>query len=286
LESRAYHDVMRLLRPIRALALACHPIPSAAVTAITAGLAGLADLPVGRGALVTGTVLASQLSVGWSNDYLDAARDRAAGRPDKPVATGALSPGVVRVAALAALAVTVALSGALGWPAGAVAVVAVGSAWAYNLGLKASALSWLPYAVSFAALPAVATLAASPPRWPGVWAVAAAALLGVAAHLANVLPDLKDDLATGIRGLPHRIGATATALTAAALLLAGSAVILIGPAGSPGRWRWASFGAAALVALVSARLATRDPSSRRFFLAIIVIAALDVVAFAFAGVRL
>jgi len=277
---------MRLLRLIRALALSCHPIPSLAVTAIAAGLAALADLPFGRGALVTATVFASQLSVGWSNDYLDADRDRTAGRPDKPVATGALRPRAARLAALVALALTLALSVGLGWPAGALAAVAVGSAWAYNLGAKATALSWAPYAVSFAALPSVATLAASPPRWPGVWAVAAAALLGVAAHLANVLPDLKDDLATGIRGLPHRIGATATALTAAALLLAGSAVILVGSAGSPGPWRWAVFAAAALVALASARLATRDPSSRRFFGANIVIAALDVVAFAFAGVRL
>ena len=277
---------MPVLRTVRALALSCHPLPSLAVTAISAGLAALADLPVGRGALVTGTVLASQLSVGWSNDYLDAGRDRAAGRPDKPVATGALSPGVARLAALVALLVTLALAARLGWPAGAVAVVAVGSAWVYNVGAKATALSWLPYVVSFGALPAVATLSASPSRWPAAWAVAAAALLGAAAHLANVLPDLGDDLATGIRGFPHRIGATATALTAAALLLAGSAVILIGPPGSPGPWRWAGFAAATLVALGSARLATRDPSSRRFFLAIIAIAALDVAAFAFAGVRL
>src|SRR5665647_499792 len=33
-----------------------------------------------------------------------------------------------------------------------------------------------------------------------------------AAHLANVLPDLGDDVATGIRGLPHRIGARALSL--------------------------------------------------------------------------
>ena len=63
---------------IRALALSCHPIPSVAVTAISAGLVALADLPIGRGALVTGAVFTGQLSIGWSNDYLDAERDRAA----------------------------------------------------------------------------------------------------------------------------------------------------------------------------------------------------------------
>jgi 4-hydroxybenzoate polyprenyltransferase len=111
-------------------------------------------------------------------------------------------------------------------------------------------------------------------------------LLGVAAHLANVLPDLGDDVATGIRGLPHRIGARTTALTAAAILLTASAVILFGPVGQPGTWRWAGFAAAVLVAGGAARIAYRDPSSRRFFRAIILIAALDLVSFAFSGIRL
>jgi 4-hydroxybenzoate polyprenyltransferase len=160
------------------------------------------------------------------------------------------------------------------------------SAWAYNLGLKATVLSWLPYAFSFGMIPAVATLSASPPRWPAAWALAAGALLGVAAHLADVLPDLGDDVATGIRGLPHRIGARATALAAAAILLTASAVILFGPAGQPGPWRWAGLTAAVLVAGAAARLAYRDPSSRRFFQAVILIATLDLVSFAFSGIRL
>jgi 4-hydroxybenzoate polyprenyltransferase len=257
-----------------------------AVTAISAGLAALADLPVGRGALVTGAVFTGQLSIGWSNDYLDAERDRAALRSDKPVATGALMARVAGIAALIALALTLALSAALGWPGGAAALGTVLSAWAYNLGLKRTVVSWLPYAVSFGLLPAIATLSASPPRWPAAWAMTAGALLGVAAHLANVLPDLRDDVATGIRGLPHRIGARATALTAAAALLAASAVILFGPGGHPGPWRWVIFAAAMLLAGAATRLAYGDPSSRRFFRAIILIAALDVVSFAFAGVRL
>jgi len=181
---------------------------------------------------------------------------------------------------------TLALSAALGWPGGAAALATVLCAWAYNLGLKATVLSWLPYAIAFGMLPAVATLSASPPRWPAPWALTAGGLLGVAAHLANVLPDLGDDVATGIRGLPHRIGARTTALTAAAILVTASAVILFGPVGQPGPWRWAGFTAAVLVAGAAARLAFGDPSSRRFFRAIILIAALDLVSFAFSGIRL
>ncbi|MGV8848340.1 MAG: UbiA family prenyltransferase [Propionibacteriaceae bacterium] len=271
---------------IRALARSCHPIPSLAVTAISAGLGALAHLSLGRCALVTVAVFTGQVSIGWSNDYLDAERDRAMRRSDKPIATGALDPRVVGVAACVALISTIALSAVLGWPGGVAALAAVLCAWGYNLGLKATVLSWLPYAVAFALLPAVATLSASPPRWPAAWALMAGGLLGVAAHLANVLPDLGDDVATGIRGLPHRIGAKATALTAAAVLLIASAVILFGPVGQPGPWRWAGFAAEVLVAGAAARIALGDPSSRRFFQAIILIAALDLVSFAFSGIRL
>ena len=277
---------MPLLRLIRALALSCHPIPSLAVTAIGAGLAALAGVPIGRGALVTGAVFTGQLSIGWSNDYLDAERDLAVRRTDKPVATGALKPRVVGIATVVAVISTVALSAALGWPGGAAALATVASAWVYNLGVKKTVMSWLPYAISFGLLPAVATLSASPSHWPAGWAIAAGALLGVAAHLANVLPDLSDDAATGIRGLPHWIGGRATALAAAAALLAASAAILFGPIGQPGLWRWATFAAATLLAGAATRLAYRDPSSRRFFLVIILIAALDVVSFALAGIRL
>jgi 4-hydroxybenzoate polyprenyltransferase len=277
------------LRVARSLALSCHPIPSVAVTALTAGLAALAPLPAGRGALVTAAVFTGQLSIGWSNDYLDAERDRATNRSDKPVATGEVTPRVAGLAAVLALLLTVALSAALGWPGGAAALVVVACGWLYNLGMKATALSWLPYAVAFGILPAVATLSASPPRWPAAWAVGAGALLGIAAHLANVLPDLQEDVATGIRGLPHRLGAKATALAGAGALLLASAVILFGPSaarGQPGLLRWAGFVATLLVAGTAARAAYHDPSSRRFFQATILVAAMDLLFFALSGTAL
>ena len=60
----------------RALALACHPLPTVAVTAISAGLAALAGLGLERGLLLVTAILAGQLSIGWSNDSIDAARDK------------------------------------------------------------------------------------------------------------------------------------------------------------------------------------------------------------------
>lgn len=271
---------------VRALALSCHPVPSVAVAALTAGLAGLAGLPLLCGVLVTSAVFTGQLSIGWSNDYLDAERDRAVRRSDKPVASGAMAPRVAGTAAGVALILTLVLSASLGWAGGIAALVGVACGWLYNLGLKATAVSWLPYAIAFGLLPAIVTLSASPPRWPAAWALTAGALLGVAAHLANVLPDLDDDLSTGIRGLPHRLGATATAFAGAGILLAASTVILFGPGGQPDRWRWAGFAAAVLIAGTAGATAYRNPSSPRFFVATILISVLNVLFFALNGTRL
>ena len=78
--------------PAIALLRASHPEPTAMVTALTVALAiGTGRSGVGV-CLAGAAVLAGQLSVGWHNDWLDAARDTAAGRADKPVAAG-LSPG-------------------------------------------------------------------------------------------------------------------------------------------------------------------------------------------------
>lgn len=219
-------------RPSTALGLlrAAHAGPAAAVTLLTALLVTAQGVEPGQACLVVLAVLAGQLSIGWGNDLVDAGRDLSTGRADKPLVTGAVSPRTVTTACSVALVCCVALSLACGWAAGAVHLVCVAMAWAYNLGLKSTIWSWLPYAVSFGGLTVFVALADSDAApW---WWVAGAALLGVGAHLLNVLPDLDDDEATGVRGLPHRLGPALIAPVASAVLLVASAVILLG--GSPG----------------------------------------------------
>ena len=218
---------------MRGLVRACHPEPALAVTILMIALA----LAAGRGAgtvWVGLAILAGQLSVGWSNDWIDRTRDRQVGRRDKPIVAGQVSDRAVGLAALIAAAACVPLSFVSGVWAGIAHLTGVAFAWGYNVGLKATALSVVPYAVAFGLLPAVITLGRPGAPFAPWWAVAGGALLGAGAHFTNTLGDLDDDLATGVRGLPHRLGRRAT-LVAAAALLAGSVVALaLGPPGSRG----------------------------------------------------
>jgi 4-hydroxybenzoate polyprenyltransferase len=263
-------------RPATSLFLlvrACHPEPTAAVTGVTALLAWGAGADLGRGALVAAAVFTGQLSIGWSNDLVDARRDRAVHRTDKPLATGALAESTVQMAVGAAVVACVVLSMLCGLRSGLThLVLGVGSGWAYNLGLKRTRWSWLPYAVAFGSLPAVVSLAMAPSRLPPAWLMVAGAMLGVGAHLVNALPDLADDAATGVRGLPHLLGRRASQQVATAALVVASVVAFVGPWTVPPAWCWAGL----VVVLALAGFGLRS-SGRLAFHATIAIAAVDVV---------
>ncbi|MGW3308596.1 UbiA family prenyltransferase [Streptomyces sp. NPDC001073] len=256
------------------LAGSCHPGPVVAVTALTAALAVTAGQGAARCVLTAAAVLTGQLSVGWCNDAFDARRDIAAGRRGKPVVDGTVGVTEVWVAAYAALALCVPLSFACGPWAGVVHLAAVAAAWAYDLRLKATAWSWAPYAVGFAALPAFVALGLPGQPWPTWWVVNAGALLGVGAHLGDVLPDIRGDLATGVRGWPQRLGPDGARLLLPVPLVAASAVLALGPAGPPGRWGAAAPALAGLVAVTGTVLGRRR--ERAAFAAAVVVAVVDV----------
>lgn len=216
-----------------ALVRAAHPGPTIAVTSLAAAFAVSAGLTPARVVLVAAAVLTGQLSIGWGNDLLDAGRDAAVGRRDKPVATGELSGASVRMACALALAATVVLSLSCGLVAGLVHLGCVAAGWAYDLGVKATLFSWLPYALAFGGLPVFVALAEPGAGPPPAWVPIAAALLGVGAHLVNVLPDLVDDETTGVRGLAHRIGARAASLLAVACLVVATVVIAVATSAVP-----------------------------------------------------
>ncbi len=276
----------RLPRLPAALLMACHPAPALLVTAVATALA-VSSGRTAHGVLAVGLgTLTGQLSVGWSNDRVDLARDTAAGRRDKPLVGGGVRPGAVTAAALLALAACVPLSLAAGAAAGAAHLVGVGSAWAYNLWLKRTAWSPLPYAVAFGLLPAFVSLGLPGHPWPPAWALAAGALLGVGAHAANVLPDIDADLAAGVRGLPQRLGARRSRFVTAGALLAASAALLAGPPGPLGAAGWAALALTAALSVAAGTVPRADGAARTPFLAALAVAAVDVTLLVLRGSRL
>jgi protoheme IX farnesyltransferase len=267
-----------------ALLRASHPEPTVMVTALAVALA-VSTGRSGLGVFVVGAaVLAGQLSVGWHNDWLDAKRDSAAGRTDKPVATGEISRRTVGWCAFEAVAATVPLSFASGWRAALAHLAAVALAWSYNGRLKATIFSFVPFAIAFPLLVAFVTLGGPHASWPPWWALAAAALLGCSAHLVNVVPDLDDDLAAGIRGLPHVLGRSRSVSATVALLLAATVIESFGP-GRPG---WGAVGAliGVVVTIAAGIFLARRPGSRWLFRAVLLVAAIDVAELVARGSRL
>jgi 4-hydroxybenzoate polyprenyltransferase len=270
------------MAPLRALALSTHPGPSAAVTVITVLLGIAAGLDPWRLVLLGIVMALDQASVGLSNDWIDADRDRAVGRRDKPVARGDIPASLARNVAVGTGVASILASIPLGWPAVIAHAVFLISAWTYNAGLKGTPVSVLPYLVSFGILPAIVTLAAAQPALAPWWAMAAGAFLGAGAHFANVLPDLDDDARTGIRGLPHRLGRAPVLIVTWGALLAAAASLAFGlgpgtPIGLAGILVSAAIAVAGLV------LGMRRGATRALFRLVILAALIDVAMLVFAG---
>jgi 4-hydroxybenzoate polyprenyltransferase len=203
---------MRLRRQrgvLTALVLASHPLPTAAMTLALTLAAALSGRSLVECLLVAVTIFTGQLTVGWLNDLLDRNRDRQVGRQDKPVAMDMVEPGTLGFATACAVLLVVPLSIANGTVAGIAHLLALVSAWLYNVWFKRTALSWLPYAISFGLLPAFLSyggLGGGYHGGPPTWAMTIlAAMLGVGIHFLNALPDLVEDKETGVRHLPLRI---------------------------------------------------------------------------------
>lgn len=150
-----------------------------------------------------------QASVGWSNDYLDSSTDLALQRSTKPVVRDGLNPKNLRVPILVSLILVVPFSFlAAGFIGGLAHLIAVASAWTYNIWLARTVWSWLPYAVSFAMLPIFIAQAVSRSLWPSFEIVALAIVVGIGSHLLNAIPDIEIDKTSNLGGLAVLLGKT------------------------------------------------------------------------------
>lgn len=209
-----------------ALIKSTHPIPCLAVASF-AGLIGIGSgITWDRSLLIFLVVLLQQISVGLSNDWLDYKRDLKADRKDKPAVNGTVKVSELRTGAITAALLAQTTAFIFGPTAALVMFVMLVAGWAYNLGMKSNWTSGFPYAVGFGAVPVFVGLASTEPFWVQTWVVLAAALLGVSAHFANVLPDIEADKLTGVNSLPHILGQRASALAIAGTALLATVLVV------------------------------------------------------------
>jgi 4-hydroxybenzoate polyprenyltransferase len=144
----------------------------------------------------------------------------------KPLVSGEISLQLLQRLIPIALLTAALLSaiGPLGLSGTLVHLLGLLSATAYNLKLKSTIFSPLPYIISFGALPWAIFLAAG--TTPPLWLYLALALFTTAFHFLNVVKDLQWDIEQGVLGLPQRIGKTRSLVSASLLALAGVLVLL------------------------------------------------------------
>ena len=215
-----------LLKRALSLLKSSHPVPSFAVTLFTVIFGFSYSLPVENLFLVGICVLAQQFSVGFSNDWLDYERDKSVSRQDKPTARGEVSATLVRNASFISGLIALILASIFGWVTVVMMFFMLVVGWSYNLGLKATGFSVVPYAIGFGILPVFVTLSVEQSQIPSWWVILASSLLGVSAHFANTLPDLDKDKQTGVRALPNILGQRGSALVIAGAAISASILII------------------------------------------------------------
>jgi 4-hydroxybenzoate polyprenyltransferase len=208
--------------PLVGLLKASHFGPTVLVVGITYVLSRT-QFSASDSMFVAVAILLGQFFVGWSNDLMDFPRDKAAMRLKKPLVAGTITEGTLRISIGVALlgALIVSLLSPLGVSGTAIHFVGLLSATAYNLKLKSTVLSVLPYMVSFGALPWAIYVAAG--TKPPTWLVLGFILFASAFHFLNVLKDIEMDIAQGVLGLPQVLGRKKSIIIA--ILLAGLGIL-------------------------------------------------------------
>jgi 4-hydroxybenzoate polyprenyltransferase len=174
-------------------------------------------------------MLGGQLAIGATNELVDLPFDAVA-KPNKPLPRGDVSVGGARTMVLVGLILMVGFGLLLGLPAFALLALGTGLGLIYDLWLKRTAWSWLPYLLALPLLPIWVFLALGRPEPRLLLLYPLGALAAIGVHFAQALPDVATDRATGQATATSRLDSRAVfilawlaALSAPMLALAAAA---------------------------------------------------------------
>jgi 4-hydroxybenzoate polyprenyltransferase len=223
---------------IRSLIYIAHPGPSLLVTVVLVAIAGLAGRRVPDAILVlqlVGAMLPVQFCIGVINDVADLQADAVA-KPYKPLVRGVVARSTATGAGIVLGAIGLGIAATINFATLGLDALALGAGLAYDLGLRRTPLSWVPWWGGMAVLPleGYASVGAVPSRLLVV--VPLSGLLAIGLHFANALPDIEGDRLAGRRSLPVLAGAGRSQWAGPAALAAAGvlALLLAGPLGQAG----------------------------------------------------
>jgi 4-hydroxybenzoate polyprenyltransferase len=220
---------------VRSLIFLGHPGPSILVTLVFVAIAGLAGRGVPDATRIlqlAGTMLPIQLCIGVINDVVDLPADAVA-QPYKPLVRGVLHRSTAAWIGAVLGAIGLGVAATINLTTLGLGVVALGAGLSYDLGLRRTALSWVPWWAGIAVLPPMAYASAGSIPSALLVLIPLAALIAIGLHLANALPDIDADRLAGVRSLPVVVGVGAARWAGpAALAVAGLlALVLAVPTG-------------------------------------------------------
>jgi 4-hydroxybenzoate polyprenyltransferase len=183
--------------------------------------------PAGRFTLLLLGMLGGQLAVGALNEWCDREMDAVA-KPWKPIPAGDVSPrAALWITAFGLLLMLVAGGLLGGWELLALAI-ANGCGLVYDLGVKRTPWSGLPYLVALPLVPIWAWLVMDRFQPRLLWLYPIGALLILAIHLAQVIPDIEGDRGLGERGLAVVLGERWTSVLLWVAAFASTAIVAVG----------------------------------------------------------
>jgi len=214
------------MKKLKGLLKAAHFGPTLIVTAISFAFATYYWWE-GPAYVIAFGVFTGQLVVGWSNDLYDLDDDLKHQRTKKPLVSGLITKQYLQkwLRFMLPFSFIANLLGPLGIRGGLVYMLGIACGVAYNFYFKFNLLSPFPYAIAFAALPS--SVAISKDINPPLWMLFGGALFGMAAHFINVIKDMDQDQASGIKGLPQRLGKTKSIAAAVVLISLGITALVV-----------------------------------------------------------
>jgi 4-hydroxybenzoate polyprenyltransferase len=203
-------------RTLRGYLLLPHLLPVLVVEAATASFAVIAWgglPPISLLAPLLISMLGGQLAIGATNELVDLPRD-AHGKPWKPLPSGDVSVPGAKIVVGVGLALMTAFGLLLGIPAFALLALGTGLGFAYDLWLKQTAWSWLPYLLALPLLPIWVFVALGRFETDLLLLHPLGALATAGVHFAQAAPDVAVDRAAGLRTVTSRLGTELTLLVA------------------------------------------------------------------------